>query len=134
MIQKDIKLRDVARKAGVSLATASSILTGQAGKRRVAMSTQRKVLDAAKQLEYIHWARPPKGMINLPVRSILIPFMEFLLDSSFRIQPEDQEQFWDCDKQQWASINHVIDIYGQYKKHGSLDAGAGSATQSVAKM
>lgn len=51
-IRSRAKLRDVARLAGVSPGTASLVLSGKAEDRRIAEETHRRILAAAKELNY----------------------------------------------------------------------------------
>jgi len=109
-----ITINDIARRAFVCPATVSSVLTGKALRRRVAVETQQRVIRVAADLGYQHRTRGGKGMAAL--RHVLTPFMSFLLDSSYRILPDNQQEVWDCDRKVWVSIEEVIEAYARYNQ------------------
>jgi len=47
-----VTLKDVAKEAGVSIATVSKVLRGKQGKIAISEATRRRVLEAAKRLNY----------------------------------------------------------------------------------
>lgn len=59
---------DVAREAGVSQSTVSTVLTGAGDLGRISPETQRRVFEAARQLDYIHSAQSVRVTGWPPVR------------------------------------------------------------------
>ncbi|MDE6185713.1 MAG: LacI family DNA-binding transcriptional regulator, partial [Lachnospiraceae bacterium] len=47
-----VGIKDIAKKAGVSFSTVSIILNGRAEERKISPGTQKKVMDAVKELQY----------------------------------------------------------------------------------
>jgi DNA-binding LacI/PurR family transcriptional regulator len=77
----EITLREVAKEAGVSIATVSHVLTQHPGA-RVSPSTRERVLRAARQLDYRHnalaadLARGSTRMVGIHVSAVGVPMLE----------------------------------------------------------
>lgn len=82
---KPARLRDVAREAGVSVATASLVLSQAEGWERISKPTQDRVIDVAERLDY-HAHRLARGLrlqhsmqVGLVIPNIFHPFMPPLI-------------------------------------------------------
>jgi LacI family transcriptional regulator len=53
MVKQKTNITDIAIKAGVSISTVSRVLNGKAGQYRIGKKSQKKITDAAKELNYI---------------------------------------------------------------------------------
>ena len=80
MLKQKATINDIASKAGVSISTVSRVLNGKARQYRIGEKSQEKVINAAKELNYIpnHFASNLKSgksdTIALIVPSLNNPF------------------------------------------------------------
>ena len=66
-----MNIYDVSNKAGVSIATVSRVLNGNA---RVSLATRKKVLDAMKELDYTPNVRSEERRVGKECRSRWSPY------------------------------------------------------------
>ena len=87
MLKHKVNINDIAKHAGVTISTVSRVLNGKAGKYRIGKKTQERIVNAAKELNYIpnHFAANLKTgkseTIALIVPSLNVPFFADLASS-----------------------------------------------------
>ncbi len=80
MAAKKVRITDIASKVGLSIATVSRVMSGQAEKYRIGKKSQQKILEAAEELNYIpnHFAANLKSgrskTIAMIIPSLANPF------------------------------------------------------------
>ncbi|MDR3708841.1 MAG: LacI family DNA-binding transcriptional regulator [Capsulimonadaceae bacterium] len=72
-VSKTASLRDVAAKAGIGIATASSVLNGSRSNTRVSEATRKRIVDAARELRY-HPNAVARALAGHPTKTLGVLF------------------------------------------------------------
>lgn len=95
-----VRLKEVAKKAGVSVATASRIINDKPSQVPISQETKRKVLEAAKKLNYYPniFARSLRtkktGIVGLIVSDITDPYFGGIIDGVEKVLNENDYYFF----------------------------------------
>ncbi len=111
-----VKISHIATQAGVSAATVSQVLNGNASKMRITEETAEIVRRVARQLKYEKPLERNSTKANAWLEGEIKDHLRWILDSSYRIMAfNDEHRYFDIDKQEWVTADTIASRYILWK-------------------